>query len=80
VHCAPLLGENTEEVVANVLGMSARELARLHNDGVVAELLENSGVGVPRIVDAHRRLSCASIENPIFDKCRFSVARRGGRD
>jgi 2-methylfumaryl-CoA isomerase len=36
VRRAPLLGENTDEVLADVLGLSASEIARLHDDGVVA--------------------------------------------
>jgi 2-methylfumaryl-CoA isomerase len=36
VRRAPLLGENTDEVLADVLGLSAREIARLHDDGVIA--------------------------------------------
>jgi 2-methylfumaryl-CoA isomerase len=36
VRRAPTLGENTDEVLAEVLRMSAREIARLHDDGVVA--------------------------------------------
>jgi len=35
VRRAPLLGENTDEVLANVLGMSSREIAALHDKGVV---------------------------------------------
>ena len=33
---APLLGEHTEQVLAEVLGLSAGEIGRLHDDGVVA--------------------------------------------
>ena len=33
---APRLGEHTDEVLATVLDMSAMEIARLHDDGVVA--------------------------------------------
>jgi 2-methylfumaryl-CoA isomerase len=33
---APTLGENTDEVLAQVLGLSSREIARLHDDGIVA--------------------------------------------
>jgi 2-methylfumaryl-CoA isomerase len=33
---APLLGMHTDEVLADVLGLSDREIARLHDDGVVA--------------------------------------------
>jgi 2-methylfumaryl-CoA isomerase len=33
---APTLGENTDEILAEVLSLSGREIARLHDDGVVA--------------------------------------------
>ena len=33
---APLLGEHTEEVLADVIGLSATEIGRLHDEGVVA--------------------------------------------
>jgi 2-methylfumaryl-CoA isomerase len=33
---APVLGEHTDQVLAEVLGLSAREIARLHEEGVVA--------------------------------------------
>ena len=33
---APLLGEHTEQVLAEVLGLSPAEIGRLHDDGVVA--------------------------------------------
>ena len=36
VRRAPLLGEHTEEVLADVLGLSAGEIGRLHDDRVVA--------------------------------------------
>ncbi|MBA3302421.1 MAG: CoA transferase [Acidimicrobiia bacterium] len=36
VRRAPLLGEHTEEVLAEVLGLSATEIGVLHDDGVVA--------------------------------------------
>jgi 2-methylfumaryl-CoA isomerase len=36
VRRAPLLGEHTEEVLADVLGLSAAEIARLHDAGTVA--------------------------------------------
>ncbi|MGB2712244.1 MAG: CoA transferase [Conexibacter sp.] len=36
VHRAPLLGEHTEQILADVLGLSAGEIGRLHDDGVVA--------------------------------------------
>ena len=34
---APLLGMHTDEVLADVLGLSPAEIGRLHDDGVVAE-------------------------------------------
>lgn len=37
VRRAPLLGENTDEVLSEVLRMGSGEIARLHDDGVVAE-------------------------------------------
>ncbi|HTR74261.1 MAG TPA: CoA transferase [Solirubrobacterales bacterium] len=36
VRRAPLLGEHTEQVLAEVLGLSPTEIGRLHDDGVVA--------------------------------------------
>ena len=36
VRRAPLLGEHTDEVLADVLGLAEREIGRLHDDGVVA--------------------------------------------
>ena len=36
VRRAPLLGENTTEVLAEVLGLSDTEIGRLHYEGVVA--------------------------------------------
>jgi 2-methylfumaryl-CoA isomerase len=33
---APLLGEHTDEVLADVLGLADHEIARLHDTGVVA--------------------------------------------
>jgi 2-methylfumaryl-CoA isomerase len=36
VRAAPRLGEHTDEVLAEVLGLSAAEIARLHDQGVVA--------------------------------------------
>ena len=36
VRRAPVLGENTDEVLADVLGLGSREIARLHDEGVVA--------------------------------------------
>jgi len=36
VRRAPRLGEHTDEVLANVLGMGSAEIAKLHDQGVVA--------------------------------------------
>jgi 2-methylfumaryl-CoA isomerase len=36
VRPAPLLGEHTEQILAEVLGLGATEIARLHDDGIVA--------------------------------------------
>jgi 2-methylfumaryl-CoA isomerase len=36
VRRAPLLGEHTEEILADVLGLSEPEIGRLHDEGVVA--------------------------------------------
>lgn len=36
VRRAPLLGENTEQILAEVLGLSQREIGALHDEGVVA--------------------------------------------
>jgi 2-methylfumaryl-CoA isomerase len=36
VRRAPILGEHTDEVLENVLGLSRREIVRLHEQGVVA--------------------------------------------
>jgi 2-methylfumaryl-CoA isomerase len=36
VRRAPLLGEHTEEVLADVLGLSGTDIGRLHDEGVVA--------------------------------------------
>ena len=44
VRRAPLLGEHTEELLADVLGLSESEIGRLHDDGIVA--------GPPVAVDA----------------------------
>ncbi len=33
---APLLGQHTDQVLAEVLGLSGNEIGRLHDDGVVA--------------------------------------------
>jgi crotonobetainyl-CoA:carnitine CoA-transferase CaiB-like acyl-CoA transferase len=32
---APMLGQHTEEVLLDVLGLSAAEFGRLHDDGIV---------------------------------------------
>ncbi|HEU0317631.1 MAG TPA: 2-methylfumaryl-CoA isomerase, partial [Solirubrobacteraceae bacterium] len=36
VKRAPLLGEHTDDILGGVLGRSAEEIARLHEEGVVA--------------------------------------------
>jgi 2-methylfumaryl-CoA isomerase len=36
VRRAPLLGEHTEEILGDLLGLSGAEIGRLHDDGVVA--------------------------------------------
>ena len=36
VRRAPLLGEHTEEILADVLGLGEGEIGRLHDEGVVA--------------------------------------------
>ena len=36
VRRAPVLGEHTDELLAEVLGLSDAEIGRLHDDGVVA--------------------------------------------
>ena len=36
VRRAPMLGEHTDEVLADVLSLSDAEIGRLHDDGVVA--------------------------------------------
>jgi 2-methylfumaryl-CoA isomerase len=36
VRRAPFLGEHTEDILADVLGLSAREIGRLHDTGLVA--------------------------------------------
>jgi 2-methylfumaryl-CoA isomerase len=36
VRRAPMLGENTDEVLAEVLRMSSSEIARLHDERVLA--------------------------------------------
>ena len=36
VRRAPLLGEHTEQVLADVLGLGAGQIGRLHDDGIVA--------------------------------------------
>ena len=39
---APLLGEHTEEILADVLGLGAAEIGRLHDRGVVASAASTS--------------------------------------
>ena len=36
VRRAPLLGEHTEEILADVVGLSPAEIGKLHDEGVVA--------------------------------------------
>jgi 2-methylfumaryl-CoA isomerase len=36
VRPAPKLGEHTDQVLAEVLGMSSQEIGKLHDDGLVA--------------------------------------------
>jgi 2-methylfumaryl-CoA isomerase len=36
VRRAPILGENTDEVLSELLGLGAKEIGRLHDEGVVA--------------------------------------------
>jgi 2-methylfumaryl-CoA isomerase len=45
VRRAPMLGEHTEEILADVLRLSPREIGRLHDDGVVAGLVGVRGRG-----------------------------------
>jgi 2-methylfumaryl-CoA isomerase len=33
---APLLGQNTDEILSGILGLPAHEIARLHDEKVVA--------------------------------------------
>jgi 2-methylfumaryl-CoA isomerase len=40
---APLLGQHTDEVLGDVLGLSTHEIARLHRDGVVAGPAASTG-------------------------------------
>ena len=42
VRRAPLLGEHTDEVLAHVLGLSSHEIARLHDQGIVAGLVSKA--------------------------------------
>ena len=37
---APLLGMHTDDVLADVLDLSTTEIAKLHDDGVVASAVE----------------------------------------
>jgi 2-methylfumaryl-CoA isomerase len=55
VRRAPLLGEHTEEILANVLGLSTTEIGRLHDTGTVASqahpraaLTESAPTGRPQ--------------------------------
>jgi 2-methylfumaryl-CoA isomerase len=48
VRRAPLLGEHTEEVLAELLGLSPAEVGRLHDDGVVGWSTAAAPVSVPR--------------------------------
>ena len=58
---APLLGTHTDEVLADVLGMSSAEIGRLHDDGLVAgptacvsePVLADAGFSA--VGDVHRR-------------------------
>ena len=43
VRRAPLLGEHTDEVLTDVLGLSSGEIARLHDAGVVANPSSRAG-------------------------------------
>jgi 2-methylfumaryl-CoA isomerase len=36
VRRAPILGEHTEQILADVLGLSPTEIGRLHDAGIVA--------------------------------------------
>jgi len=40
---APVLGEHTEQILADVLGLSSHEIGRLHDQGVVAGPIAESG-------------------------------------
>ena len=48
VQRAPLLGEHTEGVLAEVLGASAAEIGRLHDEGIVASPDRRPGTPVAR--------------------------------
>jgi 2-methylfumaryl-CoA isomerase len=43
VRRAPLLGEHTDEVLTDVLGLSGTQIAKLHDDGVVASATSRAG-------------------------------------
>jgi len=45
VRRAPLLGEHTEQILADVLGLSPGEIGRLHDEGVVAGAHEPAPAG-----------------------------------
>jgi len=54
---APLLGENTDEVLADVLKLSSGEIGRLHDEGVVsgpAPLLQAAAHRRPRDLSEDR--------------------------
>jgi 2-methylfumaryl-CoA isomerase len=38
---APQLGQHTDEILAGILGLSAAEIGRLHDDGVVTGVIAN---------------------------------------
>jgi 2-methylfumaryl-CoA isomerase len=43
VRRAPLLGEHTDEVLSDVLGLSGGQIAKLHDEGVVASASSREG-------------------------------------
>jgi 2-methylfumaryl-CoA isomerase len=43
VRRAPLLGEHTDEVLTDVLGLSGTQIAKLHDEGVVASAASRAG-------------------------------------
>ena len=34
--CAPRLGEHTDEILMDILGIASSEVGKLHDDGIVA--------------------------------------------